>query len=129
MEVLVVGCGSRETNMDINLFLTLQLKFVAAHVLGVASPNSLCSGISHTQLCKVPGHVGVGGQTDSVQPHCHSLTDALYCPCLGQHHRGGGLYSFQTPQFPHWRQRPLHPLHHGGVWWGPHPLPHRRLWQ
>lgn len=59
MEVLVVGCGRGEANMVVNLFLSLQLKFVAAHVLGVASPSSLWSGISHTQLCKAPGHVGV----------------------------------------------------------------------
>lgn len=52
--------------MDVNLFLTLQLKFVAAHVLRVASPNSLWSGISHTQLCKAPGNVGVRGQAGSV---------------------------------------------------------------
>lgn len=111
--------------MDVSLFLTLQPKFVAAHVWGVANLNSLCSGISHTQLCKAPGNVGVRGQAESVQTHCDSLTNTPYCPHLGQHHRGGGLYSFQTPQFPHWRQRPLHPLHHGGVWRSPHPLPHR----
>lgn len=51
IEVLVVGCGRGETNMDVCLSLMLQLKFVAAHVLGVASPNSLWSGIYHTQLC------------------------------------------------------------------------------
>lgn len=52
--------------MNVNLLLTLQPKFVAAHVLVVASLRSLWSGISPTQLCKAPGNVGVRGQAESV---------------------------------------------------------------
>lgn len=77
---IVVGCGKGETNMHVILFLTLQPRFVTAHVLGVASPDSLWSIISHTQLCKAPGNVGIRGQAESVQTHCCSLTNTPYCP-------------------------------------------------
>lgn len=124
-----MGRGRGETNMDVSLFLMLQLKFVAAHVFKVANPNpNPASGQAFLSSAKLLAVWELGGK-QSLQTQSYSLTNISYCPHLGQHHRGGGLYSFQTPQFPHWRQRPLHLLHHGGMWWSPHPLPHRGLWQ